>query len=50
MKILYIDMDNVLVDFQSGIDQLDSQTRELFAGRQLNIIKSVSISRTHLVT
>ena len=33
MKILYIDMDNVLVDFQSGIDRLDEQTRELFAGR-----------------
>lgn len=33
MKILYIDMDNVLVDFQSGIDRLDSQTVELFAGR-----------------
>jgi len=33
MKILYIDMDNVLVDFQSGIDRLDPQTRELFAGR-----------------
>ena len=33
MKILYIDMDNVLVDFQSGIDRLDEQTRDLFAGR-----------------
>jgi hypothetical protein len=33
MKILYIDMDNVLVDFQSGIDRLDSQTVGLFAGR-----------------
>jgi len=33
MKILYIDMDNVLVDFQSGIDRLDKQTRDLFAGR-----------------
>jgi len=33
VKILYIDMDNVLVDFQSGIDRLDEQTRELFAGR-----------------
>jgi 5'-nucleotidase len=31
MKILYIDMDNVLVDFQSGIDRLDEQTRALFA-------------------
>lgn len=25
-KIVYIDMDNVLVDFQSGIDQLDPKT------------------------
>ena len=25
-KILYIDMDNVLVDFQSGIDQRDEET------------------------
>ena len=25
-KILYIDMDDVLVDFQSGIDQLDAET------------------------
>jgi 5'-nucleotidase len=25
-KILYVDMDNVLVNFQSGIDQLDEQT------------------------
>lgn len=24
-KVLYIDMDNVLVDFQSGIDQLDEE-------------------------
>jgi 5'(3')-deoxyribonucleotidase len=33
MKVLYIDMDNVLVDFQSGIDRLDEQTRDLFTGR-----------------
>ena len=26
-KVLYIDMDNVLVDFQSGIDQFDEATR-----------------------
>ncbi len=25
-KILYLDMDNVLVDFQSGIDRLDEET------------------------
>ena len=27
-KILYIDMDNVLVDFKSGIDQLDEKSKE----------------------
>jgi len=32
-KVLYIDMDNVLVDFQSGIDQLDEETRERYADR-----------------
>ena len=33
MKILYIDMDNVLVDFQSGIDRLDSATKLEYEGR-----------------
>lgn len=32
-KVLYIDMDNVLVDFQSGVDQLDEATRTIHAGR-----------------
>ena len=32
MKRLYIDMDGVLVDFQSGIDRLDERTREEYAG------------------
>jgi len=31
-KILYIDMDNVLVDFQSGIDRLDKITRDTYDG------------------
>ena len=30
MKILYIDMDGVLVDFQSGIDQISGSDREKF--------------------
>ena len=30
MKILYLDMDNVIVDFQSGIDRLDDDTRERY--------------------
>lgn len=32
MKRIYIDMDNVLVDFQSGIDQLDQETRKNYEG------------------
>ena len=32
-KILYIDMDNVLVDFQSGIDQLNLTTKIKYIGR-----------------
>ncbi|MBI9061956.1 MAG: hypothetical protein JEZ14_08195 [Marinilabiliaceae bacterium] len=30
-KILYIDMDNVLVDFPSGIAKLDEETRKAYA-------------------
>lgn len=32
MKRVYIDMDNVLVDFQSGIDQLDTETLKKYEG------------------
>lgn len=32
-KLLYIDLDNVLVDFISGIEQLDILTRQAFEGR-----------------
>lgn len=32
-KILYIDMDGVIVDFQSGIDQLDEKTQKEYEGR-----------------
>jgi len=32
-KILYVDMDNVLVDFQSGIDQIDQTTLEKYADK-----------------
>jgi len=32
-KILYVDMDNVLVDFKSGIEQLDKKTQEKYKGR-----------------
>ncbi len=33
MKILYIDMDGVLVDFQTGIDQLSEETIKEYEGR-----------------
>lgn len=33
MKVLYIDMDNVLVDFKSGIDLVDAATLLLYEGR-----------------
>ena len=32
-KVLYVDMDNVLVDFQSGIEKLDQETLRSFEGR-----------------
>lgn len=32
-KILYIDMDNVIVDFKSGIDRLNSETQQEYEGR-----------------
>lgn len=32
-KVLYIDMDNVLVDFSSGIAQLDESIRQKYAGK-----------------
>jgi 5'-nucleotidase len=33
MKTLYIDMDGVLVDFQTGIDQLSEATKKEYDGR-----------------
>ncbi len=32
-KVIYVDMDNVLVDFQSGIDQLDDEMQKEYEGR-----------------
>lgn len=32
-KIVYVDMDNVLVNFQSGIDQLSEEIKNEFANR-----------------
>lgn len=31
-KVLYIDMDNVLIDFKSGIDKLDEITKQKYEG------------------
>lgn len=36
-KILYIDMDGVLVNFQSGIDKLSKEELEKFAGQEKNV-------------
>ena len=32
-KIVYIDMDNVMVDFPSGIAKLDEKTKQEYDGR-----------------
>ena len=32
-KVLYVDMDNVLVDFSSGVSRLDPEKREAYEGR-----------------
>lgn len=32
-KILYIDMDNVIVDFKTGIEKLDEKTKKEYEGR-----------------
>ena len=32
-KIVYIDMDNVMVDFPSGIAKLDEKTKQKYEGR-----------------
>ena len=32
-KIVYIDMDNVMVDFTTGITRLDEKTKQEYEGR-----------------
>ncbi len=32
-KRVFIDMDNVLVDFQSGLDMMSEETKQQYAGR-----------------
>lgn len=36
-KILYFDMDNVLVDFQSGLNKVDVATKQAYEGHQDDI-------------
>jgi 5'(3')-deoxyribonucleotidase len=36
-KILYIDMDGVLVDFQSGIDKLTNEERKKYKNEEKNV-------------
>ena len=36
-KILYFDMDNVLVNFQSGLDQLSEETLQKYEGQLDNV-------------
>lgn len=33
MKRVFVDMDNVLVDFQSGLDQVSDEIKAEYAGR-----------------
>jgi 5'(3')-deoxyribonucleotidase len=40
MKRIYIDMDNVLVDFKSGIDRIDEATRMAYDGR-LDVVPGI---------
>ena len=43
MKIVYVDMDNVLVNFQSGIDKLSSKQFNEFKGRYYQILNIFSL-------
>ena len=36
-KILYIDMDGVLVNFQTGIDKLTESERQMYKGEEKNV-------------
>jgi len=44
-KILYFDMDNVLVNFQSGIDQLSEETLKEYEGRLDEVPQIFSLMR-----
>ena len=42
-KILYFDMDNVLVNFQSGLDQLTEETLQEYEGQLDNVLGLFSL-------
>ena len=44
-KILYVDMDGVLVDFQSGIDQLDEAKQNEYKGREDEVLGIFSLMK-----
>ena len=44
-KILYVDMDGVLVNFQSGIDKLDNVKKSKYHGRYDEVPNIFSIIR-----
>lgn len=44
-KILYIDMDNVLVDFQSGLNAVDESVKNEYEGQEDNIPNLFSLMK-----
>ena len=44
-KILYFDMDNVLVNFQSGLDQLSKATLQQYEGQLDNVPEAFSLMK-----
>jgi 5'(3')-deoxyribonucleotidase len=46
-KILYLDMDGVLVDFQSGIDALSEQDRKTYKGRYAQCPRIFSLMKPY---
>ena len=44
-KILYFDMDNVLVNFQSGLDQLSEEVLQQYEGQLDNILSVFSLMK-----
>ena len=44
-KMLYFDMDNVLVNFQSGLDQLPEEVLQQYEGQLDNILSVFSLMK-----